>query len=289
MLGLNIYKSNDEIAWCPGCGNFGILMALKEALAELSLMPEDVVLVSGIGQAAKTPHYIKANGFNGLHGRALPPAQGIKMVNKNLKVIVTSGDGDSYGEGGNHFLHCIRRNVDMVHLVHDNQIYGLTKGQGSPTTGKGQVTSMQFEGVYMEAMNPLAIAISAGATFVARSFSADKEHLKSMIKEAMNHNGYALVDIMQPCVVFNKVNTFKWYKDRIYKLDNSYDYTNKYEALKKAEEFGDGGIPIGIIYKDNTKKSYHEVHPVLKNGTNLIDRKWSSYETEKLIDEFLYS
>ena len=289
MLGLNIYKSNDEIAWCPGCGNFGILMALKEALVELSLMPEDVVLVSGIGQAAKTPHYIKANGFNGLHGRALPPAQGIKMVNKNLKVIVTSGDGDSYGEGGNHFLHCIRRNVDMVHLVHDNQIYGLTKGQGSPTTGKGQVTSMQFEGVYMEAMNPLAIAISAGATFVARSFSADKEHLKSMIKEAMNHNGYALVDIMQPCVVFNKVNTFKWYKDRIYKLDNSYDYTNKYEALKKAEEFGDGGIPIGIIYKDNTKKSYHEVHPVLKNGTNLIDRKWSSYETEKLIDEFLYS
>lgn len=289
MLGLNIYKSNDEIAWCPGCGNFGILMALKEALVELSLMPEDVVLVSGIGQAAKTPHYIKANGFNGLHGRALPPAQGIKMVNKNLKVIVTSGDGDSYGEGGNHFLHCIRRNVDMVHLVHDNQIYGLTKGQGSPTTGKGQVTSMQFEGVYMEAMNPLAIAISAGATFVARSFSADKEHLKSMIKEAMNHNGYALVDIMQPCVVFNKVNTFKWYKDRIYKLDNSYDYTNKYEALKKAEEFGDGGIPIGIIYKDNTKKSYHEVHPVLKNGTNLIDRKWSPYETEKLIDEFLYS
>jgi len=289
MLDLNIYKSNDEIAWCPGCGNFGILMALKEALVELSLMPEDVVLVSGIGQAAKTPHYIKANGFNGLHGRALPPAQGIKMVNKNLKVIVTSGDGDSYGEGGNHFLHCIRRNVDMVHLVHDNQIYGLTKGQGSPTTGKGQVTSMQFEGVYMEAMNPLAIAISAGATFVARSFSADKEHLKSMIKEAMNHNGYALVDIMQPCVVFNKVNTFKWYKDRIYKLDNSYDYTNKYEALKKAEEFGDGGIPIGIIYKDNNKKSYHEVHPVLKNGTNLIDRKWSPYETEKLIDEFLYS
>jgi len=289
MLDLNIYKSNDDIAWCPGCGNFGILMALKESLAELNLNPENVVLVSGIGQAAKTPHYIKANGFNGLHGRALPPAQGIKMVNKNLKVIVTSGDGDSYGEGGNHFLHCIRRNLDMVHLVHDNQIYGLTKGQGSPTTGKGQVTSMQFEGVYMEAMNPLAIAISAGATFVARSFSADKEHLKSMIKEAMNHNGYALVDIMQPCVVFNKVNTFKWYKDRIYKLDNSYDYTNKYEALKKAEEFGDGGIPIGIIYKDNTKKSYHEVHPVLKNGTNLIDRKWSPYETEKLIDEFLYS
>ena len=289
MLDLNIYKSNDDIAWCPGCGNFGILISLKEALADLNLNPEDIVLVSGIGQAAKTPHYLKANGFNGLHGRALPPAQAIKMVNKNLKVIVTSGDGDSYGEGGNHFIHCIRRNIDMVHLVHDNQIYGLTKGQGSPTTGKGQVTSMQFEGVYTEPMNPLSIAISAGATFVARSFTSDKEHLKSIIKEAMNHKGYALVDIMQPCVVFNKVNTFKWYKDRIYKLDESYDYTNKFEALKKAEEFGDNGIPIGIIYKDESKSSYHEVHPVLKNGDNLIDRNWDVKDTEKLIDEFLFN
>lgn len=289
MLDLNLYKSNDEIAWCPGCGNFGILASLKETLAELELKPEDVVIVSGIGQAAKTPHYLKVNGFNGLHGRALPPAQAIKMVNKNLKVIINSGDGDSYGEGGNHFIHNIRRNVDMVHLVHDNQIYGLTKGQGSPTTAKGQITSMQFEGVYLEPINPLALAISAGATFVARSFSADKEHLKSMIKAAMNHKGYALVDIMQPCVVFNKVNTFKWYKDRIYKLDDSYDPTNKMEALKKVEEFGDEGIPIGIIYKDDSKESYDEVHPVLKSGVNLIDRKWAVEDTEKLIDEFLYN
>ena len=289
MLDLNIYKSNDDNAWCPGCGNFGILIALKEALAELSLRPQDVVLVSGIGQAAKTPHYLKANGFNGLHGRALPPAQAIKMVNRNLKVIVTSGDGDSYGEGGNHFIHAIRRNVDMVHMVHDNQIYGLTKGQGSPTTAKGQVTSLQFEGVYMEPLNPLAIAISAGATFVARSFSADKEHLKSMLKAAIDHKGYALLDVMQPCVVFNKVNTYKWYKDRIYKLDDSYDPSNKYEALKKAEEFGDGGIPIGIIYKNEAKESYHEAHPTLKNRNNLIDRTWEVKDTEKLIDEFLYN
>ncbi|WP_411168249.1 2-oxoacid:ferredoxin oxidoreductase subunit beta [Clostridium sp. MB05] len=289
MLELNLYKSNDEIAWCPGCGNFGILAAIKEALSELELKPEDVVMVSGIGQAAKTPHYLKANGFNGLHGRALPPAQAIKMVNKNLKVIITSGDGDSYGEGGNHFIHNIRRNVDMVHLVHNNQIYGLTKGQGSPTTAKGQVTSMQFEGVYINPINPLAIAISAGATFVARSFSADKEHLKSTIKAAMNHNGYSLIDIMQPCVVFNKINTFKWYKDRIYKLDDSYDSTNKVEALKKAEEFGDEGIPVGIIYRDNTKESYHQAHPVLKTGANLIDRKWQPKDTEMLVDEFLYN
>lgn len=289
MLDLNLYKSNDEIAWCPGCGNFGILAAIKEALAELELKPEEIVMVSGIGQAAKTPHYLKANGFNGLHGRALPPAQAIKMANKNLKVFINSGDGDSYGEGGNHFLHNIRRNVDMVHLVHDNQIYGLTKGQGSPTTAKGQVTSMQFEGVYVEPINPLAIAISAGATFVARSFSGDKEHLKSMIKAAVNHKGYALVDIMQPCVVFNKINTFKWYKDRVYKLDESYDSSNKAQALKKVEEFGDEGIPIGILYKNETKETYHEVHPVLKTKVNLIDRKWKVEDTEKLIDEFLYN
>ena len=289
MLDLNLYKSNDEIAWCPGCGNFGILAAIKEALAELELKPEEIVMVSGIGQAAKTPHYLKANGFNGLHGRALPPAQAIKMANKNLKVFINSGDGDSYGEGGNHFIHNIRRNVDMVHLVHDNQIYGLTKGQGSPTTAKGQVTSLQFEGVYVEPINPLAIAISAGATFVASSFSGDKEHLKSMIKAAVNHKGYALVDIMQPCVVFNKVNTFKWYKDRIYKLDESYDPSNKAQALKKVEEFGDEGIPIGILYKNETKETYHEVHPVLKTGLNLIDRKWKVEDTEKLIDEFLYN
>ena len=289
MLDLNLYKSNDEIAWCPGCGNFGILAAIKEALAELELKPEEIVMVSGIGQAAKTPHYLKANGFNGLHGRALPPAQAIKIANKNLKVFINSGDGDSYGEGGNHFIHNIRRNVDMVHLVHDNQIYGLTKGQGSPTTAKGQVTSLQFEGVYVEPINPLAIAISAGATFVARSFSGDKEHLKSMIKAAVNHKGYALVDIMQPCVVFNKVNTFKWYKDRIYKLDESYDPSDKAQALKKVEEFGDEGIPIGILYKNETKETYHEVHPVLKTGVNLIDRKWKVEDTEKLIDEFLYN
>lgn len=289
MLDLNLYKSNDEIAWCPGCGNFGILAAIKEALAELELKPEEIVMVSGIGQAAKTPHYLKANGFNGLHGRALPPAQAIKMANKNLKVFINSGDGDSYGEGGNHFIHNIRRNVDMVHLVHDNQIYGLTKGQGSPTTAKGQVTSLQFEGVYVEPINPLAIAISAGATFVARSFSGDKEHLKSMIKAAVNHKGYALVDIMQPCVVFNKVNTFKWYKDRIYKLDESYDPSDKAQALKKVEEFGDEGIPIGILYKNETKETYHEVHPVLKTKVNLIDRKWKVEDTEKLIDEFLYN
>lgn len=287
MLELSSYKSNDEITWCPGCGNFAILKALQESLFELSLHPHEVVMVSGIGQAAKTPHYLKANVFNGLHGRALPPAQAIKMVNKNLKVIVSSGDGDSYGEGGNHFIHNIRRNVDIVQIVHNNQIYGLTKGQGSPTTAKGHQTSMQFEGTYLDSLNPLSIAISAGATFVARSFAGDVKHLKEMIQKAINHKGYALVEILQPCVVFNKINTYKWYKDRVYKLDENYDPKNRYEAFKKAEEFGDGGIPIGILYLDESKESYHDSHPVLKSGANLIDRKWQPSQAQKLIDEFL--
>lgn len=287
MIELKSFNSNDENTWCPGCGNFAILACIKESLYELGLSPEEVVMVSGIGQAAKTPHYLKANVFNGLHGRALPPAQAIKIVNKNLKVIVTSGDGDAYGEGGNHFLHNIRRNVDIVQLVHNNQIYGLTKGQGSPTTARGQKTSMQFDGTYTDPLNPLAVAISLGATFVARGFSGEKEHLKALIKKAINHKGYALIDILQPCVSFNKINTFKWYKDRVYKLDETYNPKDKIEAFKKSQEFGDDGIPIGIFYIDETKKTYAESHPVLKSGYNLIDRQWKPTDAQKLLDEFL--
>lgn len=287
MLELKLYSSKDENAWCPGCGNFPILDAIKKAVAELEILPENLVMVSGIGQAAKTPHYVKANGFNGLHGRALPPAQAIKIVNHELKIIVTSGEGDTYGEGGNHFIHNIRRNIDMVHLVHNNQIYGLTKGQGSPTTLKGQITSMQFEGVIVEPLNPIALAVTLGATFVARAFSGDNEHLIKMIKAAMNHKGYALIDILQPCISFNKVNTFKWYKDRVYYLGENYNPYDKLEAYKKAQEFGDGGIPLGIIYKEDGRDTYHDLHPSLRNGAVLVDRKWEPKNVEKFISEFI--
>ncbi|GIM29168.1 2-oxoglutarate ferredoxin oxidoreductase subunit beta [Clostridium polyendosporum] len=287
MLELKLYNSKDENAWCPGCGNFSILDAIKKVVAELEILPENLVMVSGIGQAAKTPHYIKANGFNGLHGRALPPAQAIKIANHELKVIVTSGEGDTYGEGGNHFLHNIRRNIDMVHLVHDNQIYGLTKGQGSPTTSKGQITSMQFDGVIVEPLNPIALAITLGATFVARAFSGDNGHLVKMIKAAMNHKGYALIDILQPCISFNKVNTFKWYKDRVYYLGENYNSYDKFEAYKKAQEFGDEGIPLGIIYKEDGRDTYHDLHPSLRRGAVLVDRKWEPKDTEKFISEFI--
>ena len=281
-----LFNSKDENAWCPGCGNFGILNSLKMAFSELNLLPHQILIASGIGQAAKTPHYINVNGFNGLHGRSLPPALGAKIANKDLKVIVTTGDGDTYGEGGNHFIHNIRRNIDITHLVHDNQIYGLTKGQGSPTTAKGQITTMQFDGVRVNPMNPITTAISLGATFVARSFSGDINHLKETIKEAINHRGYALVDILQPCVTFNKVNTFRWYKDRVYKLDDEYDPYNKEKAYKKAQEWGDDGIPLGIIYREDKTPSFIDRIPHLKEGKPLIDRDWKPENAKKFMEDF---
>ena len=195
-----------ETAWCPGCGDHEILAALKETLESLGLSPHEVLVVGGIGQAAKTAQYIGANAFCGLHGRSLPPAVAAKLVNPRLTVLVDTGDGDSYGEGGNHFLHNIRRNVDITHFVHDNQIYGLTKGQASPTTATGQVTTVQPHGSLNEAMNPLLVALSLGCGFVARAFTGDATQLRSIMAAAVRYRGYALVDILQPCVSFNKVN-----------------------------------------------------------------------------------
>lgn len=286
MLDIKMYDSKDEIAWCPGCGNFGILSALKETLLEMELLPHEVVIVSGIGQAAKTPHYINTNGFNGLHGRAAPPAQGIKIANKDLKVIIHSGDGDSYAEGGNHLIHGIRRNLDITHVVHFNQIYGLTKGQAAPTTGQGHKTTMQFEGNKMEQLDSLFLAIAAGCGFVARSFSGDKKHLIRTMKEAINYNGYALVDVLQPCVVFNHVNTFGWYKKRVYDLaETDHDPTNKMEAIKKSMEFGDDGIPIGVIYREE-KESYIDKISYLKDGAPLVDRKWDPEDAKEFMDDY---
>lgn len=274
-----------EPSWCPGCGNYMIRTALKQALEELEIEPHEVVISSGIGQAAKMPHYIKVNGFNGLHGRALPPAIGIKLANKDLKVIVESGDGDTYVEGGNHFIHTIRRNIDIAHFVHDNQIYGLTKGQASPTTAMGQETTLQFDGVKVEPVQPLALALTMGAGFVARGFSGDIPHLVEIMKEAINYRGYALVDIFQPCVVWNKVNTFSWYNERVYHLPEDYDYTDRDEAFKKAMEFGDK-IPIGILYKVE-KETYENRFQFIKDGPPLVDRELDPMDGEKLLEEFM--
>lgn len=245
-----------DIAWCPGCGNFNILEILKLAVSELSLKPENLVLVSGIGQAAKIPHYIKAHFFNGLHGRALPPATAIKTVNPELTVIAESGDGDMYGEGGNHFIHTIRRNPNITNIVHNNMVYGLTKGQASPTSQLGFRTPVQVKGVFLEPFNPLALAISLDASFVARAFAGNKEQTKEIFKQAISHRGYALVDIFQSCISFNKINTFQWFKDRVYELEKTYDPFDKNAAMAKA--FEEDIYPTGIIYLSPKKASFEE-------------------------------
>lgn len=274
-----------ETAWCPGCGNFSILNSLKETLEELGKDPHDVLMVAGIGQAAKTPQYISANSFCGLHGRAVPPAVAAKIVNPNLTVIIDSGDGDSYGEGGNHFIHNIRRNVDIAHFIHDNQIYGLTKGQASPTSAEGAVTGVQVDGSQNIPFNPVLMAIAAGAGFVARSFSGDPKHLKSIMRRAIEFKGYAMVDILQPCVSFNKVNTFAWYKQRVYHLDDSHDAGNRLAAMERAMEFGDR-IPIGVLY-ENEQPTYHQKHSVLKDGQVLVGRRNDPALVRKFIQEMV--
>lgn len=245
-----------DIAWCPGCGNFGIIQALKKAVTELGLKRETLVLVSGIGQAAKTPHYVNASFFNGLHGRSLPAATAIKASNPLLTVIAESGDGCTYGEGGNHFLTAIRRNTDITNIVHNNMVYGLTKGQASPTSCRGFITPVQVAGVYLEPFNPVAVAIALKASFVARAFSGDVDRTAEIIKQAITHRGYALVDIFQPCVTFNKINTFKWYRDHTYYLDETYDPHDRDAAFKKSLE--SEKFPLGVLYISGETRTFED-------------------------------
>jgi len=271
-------------AWCPGCGNFAILTAVKRALVELDIEPYRVLMVSGIGQAGKLPHYTRCNVLNVLHGRTLPAAAGAKIANPELTVIAVGGDGDGYGEGGNHFLHSLRRNHDITYLVHNNQVYALTKGQASPTSDLGFVTKTTPHGAWMP-LNSLAVAIAAGGSFVARGFAGDVDHLVGLIKKGMQHRGFALIDILQPCVSFNHKNTYAWYRERVYKLeDTDYDPGNRLAAFEKSQEWGDR-IPIGVIYRED-RATFEEQIPALKKGS-LVKQKIDPRQVEVLMQEFL--
>lgn len=263
----NVKQRTYDTDWCPGCGNFKIIQALDNALDGLNIDRTKLVLVSGIGQAAKLPHYTTANVFNGLHGRALPAATGIKMANRDLLVIITSGEGDMYGEGGNHLLHGMRRNIGVKAFVHNNQVYGLTKGQASPTSDQGFKTKLQVDGVILKPFNPLALAVIMDVSFVARSSAVIPDHLESMMKLAIQSPGFALLDILQPCVSFNKVNTFKWYKDRIRELPESYNPEDRDRALIESLKWGDE-IPVGVIYR-GTRPAFENASPIL-DGPPLI-------------------
>jgi 2-oxoglutarate ferredoxin oxidoreductase subunit beta len=282
MSTLQEYRG-EHPAWCPGCGNFSILKAFKDAMIDLNIEPHQFTIVSGIGQAAKFPHYTKCNTFNGLHGRALPVAAGMRLANHEHPVMVFTGDGDCYGEGGNHLIHNIRRNLNIKVFVHDNQIYGLTKGQASPTSMEGMKTKIQPFGVVSEQMSPLALAISLDCSFVARGFTGEMDHLRDLMKEAYNHKGFSLVDIMQPCVTFNKVNTFEWYRERAYIIDGDHDPQNRVKAFEKALEWGER-IPLGVIYK-NDRPLMEEQIPVILDKT-LVKQRFELSKLETTLKEF---
>jgi 2-oxoglutarate ferredoxin oxidoreductase subunit beta len=285
MLNTEDFHSDYTPKWCPGCGNFQILEAMKKALVALNLAPRQVTVVSGIGQAANTPHYMRCHHFHALHGRALPIATGAKIANHTLNVFVNSGDGDCYGEGGNHFIHAVRRNIDVTLLVHDNKVYGLTKGQASPTSDKGMVTAVQRNGVTDEPLNPLLLALALNAGFVARGFSGRADHLAGLIAQANRHKGFALVEILQPCVSFNQVNTFGWYDKRVYDLaETSHSFTNLAEAMRLAQEWGER-IPIGIFYKKDKLTATDHI-PALEAGP-LVDREYDPRAAQSLIDGML--
>lgn len=276
------FKITDETQWCPGCGNPSIRLALKNALEELNLGMDDVIMSAGIGQAGKMPQYIDLNAFAGLHGRSLPVATAIKLSNHNAVVIAEGGDGDAYGEGGNHMIHAIRRNTNITQIVHNNQVYGLTKGQASPTTSQGQVQTFAQDGSRNKMMKPLAFAMTLGAGFVARGFSGDVKQLTEIIKEAIQFKGYALVDVLQPCITWNKVNTFQWYKERVKPLDESYDPTDFNKALEKALMWGDE-IPTGVIYKVESE-TYEDQFGFITNGKPMIDRELDPMAAKKIMD-----
>ncbi len=247
MVVLNNYNRTEIPNWCPGCGDFGILAATKKVLTELKIEPNQAFLISGVGCYAKLPYWIKTNGFVGLHGRELALGQGAKLANPNLNVLVFSGDGSGYGEGGNHFLHACRRNINVTYLVHNNAVFGLTTGQYSPTSEQGRKSKSSPAGSLEKPINPLALAISAGATFVARAYAMDLKNLIEIMKKAIQHQGFAIVDILQPCVSF--AHKPDYYKEKIHYLDESYDKTNKLKALEKALEFNDK-IALGIFYEE---------------------------------------
>lgn len=273
-----------DVSWCRGCGNYSILSTLKEVLTSLLIDQQHLVLVSGIGQAAKIPQYMKTHYFNGLHGRALPAATAIKAVNPELTVIAESGDGDMYGEGGNHFIHTIRRNPDITNIIHNNMVYGLTKGQASPTSLLGFKTPLQNHGVILEPFNPLAVAIALHASFVARTYAGDQQHSKKIISKAIQHQGYALVDVLQPCVSFNKINTYKWYETHT-KIISDHDSTDREQALTLALQTDP--LPLGIFYTCDEKRSFEQVHPAYKkDSTPLIHREYDPKHIEMIIDSF---
>lgn len=285
----------DKPNWCPGCGDFGIWVSLKNAIVTLNLNPWEVVLVSGIGCSSKLPYWVKTYGFNGLHGRPMPVAEGIKLANNGLTVIVISGDGDQYGEGLNHLIHAARRNIDLTLITHNNQLYSLTTGQYSPTTDIGEKNKATPTPTVEPPLNPISLAISSGATFVARGFSGDNKQETNLIVEAVKHKGFAIIDTMQPCVTFNHKNTFTWFYERVYKLEEEkYNPSDKKAAFAKAEEWplrvplkeGEKErIPTGIIFKEERPTWDGQIPQI--SQTPLVKQAIENIDISQLLEDYI--
>jgi 2-oxoglutarate/2-oxoacid ferredoxin oxidoreductase subunit beta len=260
-------KGKVDPDWCPGCGDFGVLAAVQKALVELQIPKHEVATISGIGCSSNFPGFIDTYGMHTLHGRSLPVASGMKLANHGMTVLVTGGDGDGFGIGAGHFVHTMRRNLDLTYIVMDNQIYGLTTGQTSPTSRIGMKTKSMPFGNVDAPVNPISLALAAGATFVARGFSADQKHLTELIKKAIQHKGFSFLDVFSPCVTYNHDNTFQWFRPRVKKLEESegYDPSDFQAAVEKSLLWGDE-IPIGLFFERTDVPTAHDAEPVLKAG-----------------------
>ena len=279
------YNTGFLPSWCPGCGDFGIWKSLQGAFAKVGIASDQGLVVYGIGCHGNMYDWMKMYGFIGLHGRTLPVAQGAKLANHNLPVVIVSGDGDALGEGGNHFIHAAKRNPDLTVILHDNQVYGLTTGQAAPTAKAGFKTKSTPDGVTDEPLSPLALAITAGATFAARGFAGDLPGLTEIMAAAISHKGFSVVDVLQPCVTFDKVHTYQWYRQRLYKLvEEGYVPDNRLKAVEKAVEWGDK-IPLGIFYKED-KPTSEDREPALASGP-LVSLPLEISNLDGLINEFV--
>ena len=289
QLTLKDFKGKVDPDWCVGCGDFGVLRSLQKACVELGLQPHRILAVSGIGCSSNLPGYIHAYGMHTLHGRSLAVATGAQLANHELTVIATGGDGDGYGIGGNHFTHTARRNVDITYLVMNNQIYGLTTGQISPTSTVGMKTKSTPFGSVERPINPITSAIMNGATFVARGFSGDPKHLTELIKQAVQHTGFSILDVFSPCVTFNHDNDFPFFKERVKRLeDEGHDPTDWKSACEKAMEWGDT-IYTGLFFQKKETPALHELEPVLDEGGPLALRSLgvTSEQAERIIKRMM--
>jgi len=278
-------KSEIKPTWCPGCGDFGVVAAVEMALKRLQIPSHTVAIVSGIGCSSNLPHFLSTYGFHAIHGRALPVAEGIRWANHGLTVIATGGDGDGFGIGAGHFVHTMRRNVDMTYVTMDNQIYGLTTGQASPTSRMGHKTKSTPGGVIENPIDPISLALASGATYVARGFSGDVKHLADLVANGIQHKGFAFVDVFSPCVTYNKINTFDFFRQRVYKLESAgHDPSDIVRAWERSLEWGDK-IPIGLFYKTD-RPTYEDLEEVLSAGP-LALQPAGLHGKEKLLDEFV--